>query len=302
MMIDLPQRCFIGRVNPKWFARVRPLYLNYTASTPLSDYQVRCLLTPHDIAFERLRPDKRDLLFIDENNEVIPYWIERANSSELVVWLKFSRIEAGREIFWLYYGNGYFTGASNGEAVFEFFDDFETFNEDEWEKESGSLTIVSDPADSGRGNVLKFDGEGSWYAFRKTTYTFTDGIIEFEFYRPENAKLQFIFRVSALGSSRTFYEFESENDGDLDFQKFVNGTETANMNPQAAGITGDEWHSGKIIAVGSYFEYWVDGVHWITQTDTSISSGNLGGRAPGIIYFNDLRVRKYTEIEPFISL
>jgi len=302
MMVDLPARGYRERAHLGSFLRYRPLWLNYTGGEKLTNFQVECILTNNDIPFEKLRSDKQDLLFISYDGEPIPYWIEKASSAEIKVWLKFSEIIPGKEIFWLYYGNGNFPGASNGSSVFEFFDDFETFNEDEWEKEGGSITIVPDPANSGRGNVLKFDGGGSWKAFRKTTYTFTDGIIEFEFYRPDSKALQFVFRVSALGSSRTFYEFEVETDGDLAFQKFVDGEETTDMNVQAAEITGDEWHLGKIIAIGNYFEYWVDGVHWITQTDTGISSGNLGGRGYSPIYFNNLRVRKYTEPEPFVSV
>ena len=144
-MIDLPQRCFIGRVNPRWFARVRPLYLNYTGSETLTDYQVRCTLTPSDIPFEKLREDKSDLLFVDSYDEVIPYWIEKSNSSELVVWLKFPHIKTGREIFWLYYGNGDFTGISNGNEVFLFFDDFEgtSLSTNKWEVPSGTAYQVA---------------------------------------------------------------------------------------------------------------------------------------------------------------
>lgn len=134
MMIDLPQRCFIGRVNPRWFARVRPLYLNYTGSDTLTDFQVRLTLTPADIPFEKLRDDKSDLLFVNDNNEAIPYWIEKADSNEIIVWLKFPEIYKRKEVFWLYYSNGNFSGLSNSESVFEFFDDFEgtSLDEDNW--------------------------------------------------------------------------------------------------------------------------------------------------------------------------
>ena len=127
-MIDLPiRRGYEGsnRVSTCQFLRMRPLWLNYDGSEKLTDFQVKCVLTPSDIPFEKLRPDKQDLLFVDNNNEMIPYWIEKADSTEIIVWLKFSAIIPGKEVFWLYYGNGNFSGASDGDAVFEFFDDFE---------------------------------------------------------------------------------------------------------------------------------------------------------------------------------
>ena len=118
-MIDLPiRRGYEGpnRVSTSQFLRMRPLWLNYDGSEKLTNFQVKCILTSSDIPFEKLRADKQDLLFVDNNNELIPYWIEKADSTEIIVWLKFSKIIPGKEVFWLYYGNANFSGASDGEA------------------------------------------------------------------------------------------------------------------------------------------------------------------------------------------
>ena len=127
MMIDLPARGYRGRIYLGSFLRYRPLWLNYDGSEKLIDFQVKCTLTNKDIAFEKLRADKQDLLFIAYDGQPIPYWIENFNNTEIIVWLKFSRIIPGKEVFWLYYGNSNFSGASSGEEVFEFFDDFENY-------------------------------------------------------------------------------------------------------------------------------------------------------------------------------
>jgi len=118
MMVDLPSYGPTDRIRLGSFLRSRPLLLNYTGNERLLDFQVKCVLTPHDIPFEKLRSDKQDLLFVDNNNEAIPYWIEKADSTEIIVWLKFSEITPGREVFWLYYGNGNFSGASDASATF----------------------------------------------------------------------------------------------------------------------------------------------------------------------------------------
>jgi len=125
MMIDLPARGYRGRIYLGSFLRYRPLWLKYNGDGKLTDFQVKCVLTNQDIPFDKLRPDKQDLLFIAPEGESIPYWIESANSTQIIVWLKFSEIIPDKEIFWLYYGNGNFSGSSNGDSVFEFFDDFE---------------------------------------------------------------------------------------------------------------------------------------------------------------------------------
>jgi len=125
MMVDLPARGYRGRIYLGSFLRYRPLWLKYNGDGKLTDFQVKCVLTNQDIPFEKLRPDKQDLLFITYEGESIPYWIESANSTQIIVWLKFSEIIPGKEVFWLYYGNGNFSGASNGAATFDFFDYFE---------------------------------------------------------------------------------------------------------------------------------------------------------------------------------
>jgi len=124
MMIEIPQRSFIGRVNPKWFARVRPLHLNYTGSSSLSDYSVSLSLSSSDIPFGKLRSDKQDLLFLNSENEIIPYAIESANSSLIRIWLRFREIKPERETFWMYYGNPDFTGASDLSSIFYLYDEF----------------------------------------------------------------------------------------------------------------------------------------------------------------------------------
>ena len=127
-MIELPQRCFIGRVNPRWFARMRPLYINYTGSETLSNFQVKFTLTSSDIPFNKIRPDERDLLFVDENNNVIPHWIESSNGSQIEMWLCFPEIRTGRSVFFLYFGNPSFLSGEDGSLVFDFFTDFENLS------------------------------------------------------------------------------------------------------------------------------------------------------------------------------
>jgi len=107
---------------------MRPLWVKYDGDEAVTDYQVRCVLTSSDIPFEKLRSDKNDILFVNKDNEVIPYWIEKIDNDEIIVWLKFPQITPGKEVFWLYYGNGNFQGyASSGDDIFIFFDDFEDY-------------------------------------------------------------------------------------------------------------------------------------------------------------------------------
>jgi len=143
MMVDLPSRGYKGGIYLGSFLRYRPLWLKYEGHEKLLDYPVKCVLTNRDIPFEKLRPDKRDLLFISYDGEAIPHWIETADNSKIVVWLKFSRILYGKETFWLYYGNGNFSGLSYGEDVFLFFDDFNNSELDtsKWSVVDGNAVV-----------------------------------------------------------------------------------------------------------------------------------------------------------------
>jgi len=132
MMVDLPSYGPTNRIRLGSFLRYRPLLLDYKGNEKLMNFQVKCVLTPSDIPFEKLRADKQDLLFVDNNNELIPYWIEKADSTEIIVWLKFSEIIPGKEVFWLYYGNGDFHGASDARTTFEFFEDWENSRDSNW--------------------------------------------------------------------------------------------------------------------------------------------------------------------------
>jgi len=201
---------------------------------------------------------------------------------------------------------------SNGDATFMFFDDFEAFNSGDWTKQlvSPTLDTRNDPADSGRGDVLYYYGNG-WSAFKKTTYTFTDGVIHFEFYRPTASaddEMQFCWRMST-SNFNDFYEFAiKENPAGsgteyLKFQKFVGGRETQPIPETGVPCPDGQWHDGKIVASGDSIQFWLNGVQYFgTFTDTSHSSGYLGGRNDKGQYLNDVFVRKYASTEPGTSV
>jgi len=153
MMVDLPTYGPTNRIRLGSFLRYRPLILDYKGDEKLMNFQVKCVLTPSDIPFEKLRADKQDLLFVDNNNEPIPYWIEKADASEIIVWLKFSEIIPGKEVFWLYYGNENFSGASDVVATFiRVIDGLVAC----WHLDEGSGTIAHDT--SGNGYDLAIHG------------------------------------------------------------------------------------------------------------------------------------------------
>jgi len=89
----------------------------------LTDYQVKI-----DVAYEpEMQLDFDDLRFTDTSDNILDYWIENyIPSTSAVVWVKVPLIPgSGTTKIYMYYGNGGVGSKSDGDAVFEFFDDFE---------------------------------------------------------------------------------------------------------------------------------------------------------------------------------
>ena len=81
--------------------------------------------------FDNLQPDGDDIRFTDSNGKTeLDFWKEEVNNSvtgkkNYKNWVKVPSIPAGtsKDIY-MYYGNTSATSSSDGDNVFEFFDDF----------------------------------------------------------------------------------------------------------------------------------------------------------------------------------
>jgi len=312
MMIDLPAHGYRGRIYLGSFLRYRPLWLKYDGDEKLTDFQVKCTLTNQDIPLEKLRSDKRDLLFITYEGENIPYWIEKANASEIIVWLKFSEIIPGKEVFWLYYGNGNFPGASNGSAVFEFFDNFEDeevgTTPSGWVIENLNPTVtVSDEAAFHGSKSVKFvdDSSGPGLAGPNFPKDYSDKII-----------IEFNWRVN--GDDLDKINIESSGDGinkGLQLIHYPNGDLRARGTTEVTigTVSDNTWY--KITIKSRIFK---------NENDIYINDGEVGsalnvdfkdsrtsinclrmqgdGSSKPIFYIDAIRLRKYAETEPSVEM
>ncbi len=102
----------------------------------LNDFQVLVELNSENIDFSKAKSDGSDIRFECEGKE-LSYWIEEwdAHAKKAKIWVKVPSIPANGEVkIKMYYGNPYATSVSDGDATFEFFDDFEgpSLDTDEW--------------------------------------------------------------------------------------------------------------------------------------------------------------------------
>ncbi|MEM0243431.1 MAG: DUF2341 domain-containing protein [Candidatus Aenigmatarchaeota archaeon] len=85
----------------------------------------------------KMRSDCGDIRFTDsDGTTLLNYWIESGcNTNNTRIWIKVPNIPANsNKIIYLYYGNPSATSMSNGDLVFEFFDDFDgtSLNTSKW--------------------------------------------------------------------------------------------------------------------------------------------------------------------------
>ena len=101
------------------FNFMRPIKI-VGSDTDLHDYQVRIHLDRSNFPLEKCKPDGSDIRFRDDSGEILPYWIERWNAAEGVIWCKIPFIPAESSKFiWMIYGNPNAQSESNAEKTFK---------------------------------------------------------------------------------------------------------------------------------------------------------------------------------------
>ncbi|MBU5575423.1 MAG: DUF2341 domain-containing protein, partial [Candidatus Aenigmarchaeota archaeon] len=124
----------------------------------INDYQILIQLNTQTLISQgKMRSDCGDIRITDLNDNLLNYWIEdgTCNSQNTRIWVKVPKINFGETRIYLYYGNPSATSLSNGDSVFEFFDDFSgsSLNTNKWDVVAGSQYSVS----NGKLNIRNTD-------------------------------------------------------------------------------------------------------------------------------------------------
>ena len=104
----------------------RTIYIKENSGNDLTDYQVLINLSGTNFPAEA-NESGADIRFVDENGTVLNYWIEEYNCSakDAKIWVKVPEMLANKTVaLQMCWGNPSATPMSDGDAVFEFFDDF----------------------------------------------------------------------------------------------------------------------------------------------------------------------------------
>lgn len=108
---------------------MRPIQVNNTSGIAYSNHPVK-ITVPYSAG---MRADFGDIRFVHSNQSKINYWIESYTlSTQAVVWVKMPTLPTGISTIYMTFGNVSLTSESEGDNVFEFFDDFNSFNSSKW--------------------------------------------------------------------------------------------------------------------------------------------------------------------------
>ncbi len=132
--------------NCSWVHSVPVTVTNLGAST-LSNYQVSITLnTAALVGAGKMQASGNDIRFADASCTNLPYWIESGmNTATTVIWINVNSIAPSTTTtIYLYYGNPVAAAASDGNATFLFFDDFNGVALDgaKWTLHNGGGSLV----------------------------------------------------------------------------------------------------------------------------------------------------------------
>jgi len=239
----------------------------------------------------------------------LPYYIEKWDSQneQAKVWVKVPKIPAGGSVdLYIYYGSPTAESESDGEAVFEFFDDFEEDSLDTskwvivsgtWQVESGALHYVNSGGDSFMVGQFSTQWNTKQYVaetrIKEMDICCSWGGIGID--STDNASA--FYRV-ALGESGPYFRIQKK------WTPYSDVTVSA-----VAGhwyimrIWQDETKVYGELREGEAGDNYYNLIVSNSLDDNSLSSGKIVLTGyEGDVYFDWVRVRKYAEQEPSVSV
>ena len=289
--------------NMAEFSNNKLIAISPPSDGTLTDYQMS-----FDIDYEaEMQADFDDIRFTDENDVLLPYWIEsKTNSSSANVWVKIPEIDAvnGATVK-MYYGNSTVSSTENGTNVFEFFDDFNRANSgtigNDWAESSGNTaeildnrvrigtdTLVYRPFDS-RGHILEVDTQLS-NTYGNRIFATTNGVLWNGLaaqYRRDTGLVQILdssagtsLASTTIATDTSLYatEFVVKEDYSTEFRLWDKESESR---PETSSV--------------SYGAF--------TPTTTTQNVGFSSNTGSGNYhYFDNFRIRKYASSEPSYNI
>ncbi|MCK4303559.1 MAG: DUF2341 domain-containing protein [Candidatus Eisenbacteria sp.] len=98
--------------------------LTLDPATPADSFQTKVVLTPSNFDYSHALDDGADLRFTDASDNLQDFWISAWSVDDTsTIWVEVQA--SGTSTLYMYYGKASATAASDGDATFDFFDDFD---------------------------------------------------------------------------------------------------------------------------------------------------------------------------------
>jgi len=287
-------------------------------SNTLTDYTVKITISNDNQFFTDCNGAKEHIRLTDADKSTeLKYWIEAwdSNNKNATIWVKVPQIPASsNKIIYIKIDNELTTDASNGEDTFLFFDDAST-------NKSNSY-IFRDIHKSGQTGSLSYDANNKRYAISWSSAdnnalvinsNFNDAEIEIRFRTPSNISSNYQFGAIIRLSSSGLYWIRANAATSPDTLQIYKGptqpsqseTQLVTTNYSGNVIATNTNYTFKARAYGSNLYCWTSLENKeVSATDTAYTSGEWGifcGYDISSIYFNFIKVRKYTSPDPTTS-
>jgi predicted ribosomally synthesized peptide with SipW-like signal peptide len=296
----------IGLEEDSWSRRAPVTISNPGAG--LTDYQVRV-----DVTYDAdMQPDFDDIRFVDSDDSTeLSHWRGSYNAStSAIFWVKVPSIPSGNKTIYMYYGNASASSASDGDATFEFFDDFEDGDISDWSQYgSGTVQIAND---GGNYVLLKTafnDPNGGYSVFNNGALSSFEAVFRTKRIN-ENGGTQNRYGIedgSFNGYGPRMYDFNTLP-SNFAIEQRTGGVSTNLVVKSTSAYEWDTWMTVKFRRYGNIleFELYNSSGSLVESISTSDSSYNSFDRfvvhGGWEFYTDDIRVRKYASPEPTTSI
>jgi len=310
----------------------RDITISNSLNPELTDYQVKIVLDTYSLILGgKMRSDCGDIRFTDSGGNLLPYWIEpgTCNSQNTVIWVKVPSIPAsGQTTIRLWYGNSSATSLSSGDAVFEFFDDFEgtSLDTNKWTPNYANTVYY----EVTNGNLRITDATKSGSTYWITGNTSTGSQIKANFTILNNMVIEWKQKMETQSSAsqmgqvglalnkqdKTIEVYAPQADGWNSVIRYVIGGWTyigTNNYGTLIDIQANTYYTHRIIKESNSYtievrDRYEAGVLYYSATSTatidylSISVGAYGAHAFSPMQIDYVLVRKYASTEPSVSV
>ncbi|MEM6522152.1 MAG: DUF2341 domain-containing protein [Bacteroidota bacterium] len=282
-----------------------PVEIDNSAGPLLTNYQVEVTLNTETLILDgKMQIDGDDIRVLDQGGSALAYWVEEEsfNTDQSKIWIKVPTLAAGASLtVYIFYGNDGVGSLSNGENVFELFDDFNDVAID------GSTWTTCGTPSTNSGQLVLNSGD---YLVSQTAFpmphiietwnsdfpaNIDDGELLFgQFDDPEGYGVAF----QQDGVFQSFRLAKLNNTGCFGFD------EEASILSASAGETTGVWSFTWVLTGDQQFS-WPGGNYSRSNTDfsfpstSSLAIGNIDIASD--LNFAWLRIRKYTPNEPVIT-